>query len=60
MLIFFDVYTGSHIESGFKSIALRLTLNDREKTLETKDIDALVNRVVKRLEFEIKAQIRST
>lgn len=55
----FDEYKGSNIEEGYKSIALRMLLNDRSKTLETKDIDNYIYRVIKRLVFELKADIRS-
>lgn len=42
----FDVYQGEHIEEGKKSVALRLTYLDREKTLTDKDIESLHQPVV--------------
>lgn len=55
----FDIYQGSHIEKGKKSIAFTLTFNDETKTLESEDVDALMKKIVKRLEFSYQAQIRT-
>ncbi|ASP47168.1 phenylalanine--tRNA ligase subunit beta [Cognaticolwellia beringensis] len=54
----FDVYQGSGIESGFKSLAIALTLQDNNKTLEEKDITDVVNRVVDTLKTELNASLR--
>ncbi|MDX9692428.1 MAG: phenylalanine--tRNA ligase subunit beta, partial [Acholeplasmataceae bacterium] len=54
----FDVYQGSHIESGLKSIAFTLVFNDDQKTLESEDVDQLMKKIVKRLEYSYQAQIR--
>lgn len=55
----FDVYQGSHIEAGKKSVAFNLVFNDSEKTLESEDVEALMKKITKRLIFEFKATIRS-
>ncbi len=55
----FDVYQGQGIESGFKSLAIALTLQDHEKTLEEKDINDVVNRVVDTLSTELNATLRN-
>lgn len=54
----FDIYQGSHIETGKKSIAFNLIFNDANKTLETQDVDKLMKKVVSRLAYEYKAEIR--
>ncbi len=43
----FDVYQGEGIAAGQKSIALELTLSPRGKALTDKDIDAVMDSVVK-------------
>ena len=54
----FDVYQGNGIEPGFKSLAIAMTLQDQEKTLEEKDITDVVNRVVDTLKDELNASLR--
>lgn len=54
----FDVYRGKGIDEGFKSLAIALTLQDNEKTLEEKDITEVVSRVVDTLKNELNASLR--
>lgn len=54
----FDVYKGSHTKEGYQSLAFKLTLSDDNKTLTTDDINKIVARVLKRLEFEYQIEIR--
>jgi len=54
----FDVYRGESIELGFKSLAIAMILQDDEKTLEEKDITAVVERVVDTLKTELDASLR--
>ncbi|WP_448565401.1 phenylalanine--tRNA ligase subunit beta [Thalassotalea ganghwensis] len=54
----FDVYQGNGIEQGFKSLAIAMILQDQEKTLEEKDINDVVNRVVDTLKVELNASLR--
>ncbi|MDG1751092.1 MAG: phenylalanine--tRNA ligase subunit beta [Thalassotalea sp.] len=54
----FDVYQGNGIEAGFKSLAIAMVLQDHEKTLEEKDINDVVNRVVDTLKVELNASLR--
>ena len=54
----FDVYTGKGIDPGFKSLAIAMTLQDNDKTLEEKDITEVVNRVVDTLKTELNASLR--
>lgn len=55
----FDVYQGQGIEPGFKSLAIAMVLQDHEKTLEEKDINDVVNRVVDTLSTELNATLRN-
>jgi phenylalanyl-tRNA synthetase beta chain len=54
----FDVYRGNGIDTGFKSLAIGLFMQDREKTLEEKDINQVVARVVDTLKNELQASLR--
>ena len=54
----FDVYEGDKIEAGKKSYAVSFTLQDEEKTLAEKEIDAFMNRLMMGFEKELGAIIR--
>jgi phenylalanyl-tRNA synthetase beta chain len=54
----FDVYEGDKIEAGKKSYAVSFTLQDEEKTLADKEIDAFMNRLMMGFEKELGAVIR--
>jgi phenylalanyl-tRNA synthetase beta chain len=54
----FDVYEGDKIEAGKKSYAVSFTLQDEEKTLAEKEIDAFMNRMMMGFEKELGAVIR--
>ena len=54
----FDRYAGRGIESGFKSLAIGLILQDESRTLEDRDVDAVVAAVVAALGKEHSAAIR--
>jgi phenylalanyl-tRNA synthetase beta chain len=54
----FDVYRGPGVESGRKSIALGLILQDSSRTLTDVDADAVVASVVTRLRDVLSAAIR--
>ena len=54
----FDVYRGPNVETGRKSIALGLILQDSSRTLTDDDADAVVARVVARLRDVLSATIR--
>ncbi len=55
----FDVYRGEQVGEGKKSLAYSLVYQDPEKTLTDKDVLAIRNKIVKRLEKELGAQLRS-
>jgi phenylalanyl-tRNA synthetase beta chain len=54
----FDVYRGPGIETGRKSIALGLILQDSSRTLTDADADTVVAKVVTRLRDVLSATIR--
>ena len=54
----FDVYRGDQIGAGKKSLAYSLTYQNPERTLTDKDAAKLRNKIVKRLERELGAQLR--
>src|SRR5690606_15225816 len=56
--VIFDVYTGTGIEAGRKSVALGLILQGVSRTLTDADADKTVSAVIDRLERELGAKIR--
>jgi len=54
----FDVYQGKGVDSGRKSIALGLILQDSSRTLTDEDTDQVVSRVREQLERRLGATVR--
>ncbi|MDR3696395.1 phenylalanine--tRNA ligase subunit beta [Mucilaginibacter sp.] len=54
----FDVYQGDKLPAGKKSYALSFILQDSEKTLTDKAIDAIMQKLIYNLEKESGAEIR--
>lgn len=54
----FDVYEGDKLPAGKKSYAVALTLQDNEKTLQDKQIDAVMNKIVSNLTKKLGATLR--
>ena len=54
----FDVYEGKNLEPGKKSYAISITLQDFEKTLQDKQIDNVMNKIITNLEREVGAKLR--
>jgi len=54
----FDVYVGDKLPAGKKSYALSFTLQDTEKTLTDKAIDATMQKLIYNLDKEAGAEIR--
>lgn len=54
----FDVYTGENVGKDEKSLAIKLTLEDTSKTLESADVDKIIKSVLDRLDFTFKAHLR--
>lgn len=55
----FDVFEGKSIGEGNKSIAFRLNFIDPNKTLNIKEVEPIIQRVVKSLEKQFSAKLRS-
>ena len=55
----FDVYVGKGIAEGCKSYAVSFTLQDPDKTLNDKQIEAVMAKLQKNLETKLGAKIRS-
>ena len=55
----FDVYAGKGVESGFKSLAMGLILQEKSRTLTDQDVEEVVQRVTDALQHEHGARIRS-
>ena len=54
----FDIYRGSGIDSGRKSVALGLILQETSRTLTDQDADTVTAKVVSNLERKLNATIR--
>ena len=54
----FDEYRGKGIDSGRKSLALGLTLQDSSRTLNETEVDAVIVRVITALQTELGASLR--
>jgi phenylalanyl-tRNA synthetase beta chain len=57
-LLVFDVYHGEGVESGRKSLALGLILQDLDRTLTDEDADRTVRAVLEDLRAHLGARIR--
>ena len=55
----FDVYEGDKIEAGKKSYALSFILRDDEATLQDKQIDTAIDKLMKQFETRLGAIIRT-
>jgi phenylalanyl-tRNA synthetase beta chain len=55
----FDVYQGKNLEAGKKSYAISFTLLDSQATLNDKQIDKVMNKLIKAYEDELGATLRS-
>ena len=55
----FDVYTGEHVEKGYKSIALTMTFQSYERTLKDEEINTIFNTVLEALQKDVNAQLRA-
>ncbi|QCX53949.1 phenylalanine--tRNA ligase subunit beta [Elizabethkingia sp. JS20170427COW] len=55
----FDVYEGKNLPEGKKSYAMSFELLNPEKTLEEKEINAIMNKLIKKYQKEFEAELRS-
>ena len=54
----FDVYQGIGVASGHKSLAISLTIQDNEKTLEDDEINAVISAVLNEVKQRFNAELR--
>lgn len=54
----FDVYRGSGMEEGCKSLAIRLILQDNERTLSDADVETLIQNALSRLHDRYAISLR--
>lgn len=54
----FDVYEGKNLPEGKKSYAVNFILQDEEKTLNDKQIDSMMNKLIANLKKELNAELR--
>ncbi|MDE5794528.1 MAG: phenylalanine--tRNA ligase subunit beta [Muribaculaceae bacterium] len=54
----FDVYEGKNLPEGKKSYAVAFTIQDPENTLKDKQIDGVMDKIIKNLQQQLNAQLR--
>ena len=54
----FDVYQGSQVENGKKSMAFNLIFVSTERTLNVEEIDQTINNILNALSEKLKAKLR--
>ena len=54
----FDVYQGKNLPAGKKSYAVNFILEDEERTLNDKQIDAIMQKIIKNLTNKLGAELR--
>lgn len=54
----FDVYEGKNLASGKKSYAVSFKFRDDSKTLNDKDVDKMMGKIISSLEHQLKAELR--
>lgn len=54
----FDIYRGKGIEKGYKSVALNMEFTSYEKTMTDEEINSKMNKIIKMLANELKANLR--
>ncbi|MEJ2384268.1 MAG: phenylalanine--tRNA ligase subunit beta [Xanthomonadales bacterium] len=57
-VVLFDVYAGSNLKEGYKSLAIGLIFNNVSSTLRDEDIDPVIAAIVADLERSLGAQLR--
>jgi phenylalanyl-tRNA synthetase beta chain len=54
----FDLYQGDNLESGSKSVALSLILQDFSRTLNDEEVESAMSKILATLEKELGATLR--
>lgn len=58
-VILFDIFRGEQIGAGKKSLAYNLTYQSPDRTLTDSEVAAIRGKIIRRLEHEISAKLRS-
>ena len=48
----FDLYEGINIKEGYKSVAFKLLFGDKTRTLESSEVDNIIQKILKELAKE--------
>ena len=54
----FDIYRGSGMEKGKKSLAFRMLVQDTQKTMTDAEVDSVVSEIIKILQNQFNAKLR--
>ncbi|MBP5686486.1 MAG: hypothetical protein J6W87_01725, partial [Clostridia bacterium] len=54
----FDVYRGNQVATGKKSMAFNLVFGSDERTLNVKEVDDAIEKILKHLKSEVNAELR--
>ena len=57
-VVLFDIYRGENIETGYKSLAIGMIFQEKNRTLEDKEVDKMVSKAVSFLSTKLNAEIR--
>lgn len=57
-VVLFDVYEGKNLEAGKKSYAVNFVLQDESKTMNDKQTDAVMQKIITNLQKQIGAKLR--
>ena len=55
----FDVYTGKGVDSGKKSLAFRIVMQDTQRTLQDTEVDAVMQELITCLKQDFAALLRA-
>jgi phenylalanyl-tRNA synthetase beta chain len=54
----FDIYRGTGVENGKKSLAFRILVQDTQKTMTDAEVDSAVSAIIKILQDQFNAKLR--
>ena len=54
----FDIYEGDRIEANKKSVAISIVLRDKEKTLDEKEINGAIEKILSTISKDYNGEIR--
>ena len=54
----FDIYQGIGVEPGKKSVAISILLRDDSKTLEEKEINDIIDKILAKMKKDYMAELR--